>query len=280
MAIESTLKHQVQDYWDSEPCDSRHGKSEDPSLYFDEIERKRYHLEPFILDFADFGREKGKRILEIGIGVGIDFWQWVKGNATAIGIDLTSQAVRFTRKHLDLRGVSGRAYGLLQADAEHLPFRESVFHVVYAWGVFHHTPETEVAFEEAFRVLAPGGILKAMVYHVPSWTGWLLWLRHGLLVGKPFCGAKELIARHLESPGTKVYTSTEIHRLLNKVGFEDILSTVKLGPSDLLKIELGKKYTSIIYRFAQFMYPSGFIQLIGDRYGLLLLIKATKPGTT
>ena len=280
MAIKSALKREVQKYWENEPCDSRLGTSQDPSLYFDEIERKRYHLEPFIWDFAGFDRESGKRVLEVGVGLGIDFWQWVKNNARPIGVDLTSQAVHLTRKHLDLRGVSTRAYGLIQSDAEHLPFKDNSFHVVYSWGVLHHTPQTEIAFEESFRVLAPEGKLKAMVYHVSSWTAWLLWLRHGLWVGRPFAGLKELISRHLESPGTKAYTSAEISRLLNHIGFEDIYLEVKLGPSDLLKIELSHKYKSMIYRIAKWIYPSWLVKALGDRYGLLLLIKATKPATT
>src|SRR4030042_4947420 len=163
MAIKSALMREVQKYWENEPCDSRLGTSQEPSLYFDEIERKRYRLEPFIWDFAGFGRESGKRVLEIGVGVGIDFWQWVKNNARPIGVDLTSQAVHLARKHLDLRGVSANTYGLLQADAEHLPFRGGSFHLVYSWGVLHHTPQTEIAFAESFRVLAPEGKLKAMV---------------------------------------------------------------------------------------------------------------------
>jgi ubiquinone/menaquinone biosynthesis C-methylase UbiE len=280
MAIKSALKRHVQEYWENEPCDSRLGTSREPSLYFEEIERKRYRLEPFIPDFADFGQEKAKRILEIGVGMGIDFWQWVKNNACPIGVDLTSQAVHFTRKLLDLRGVQPSAYGLMQSDAEHLPFRDNSFHVVYSWGVLHHTPQTEIAFEETFRVLVPEGELKAMVYHVSSWTSWLLWFRHGLCAGRPFTSLKEVISCHLESPGTKAYALADISRLLSHIGFKDIHLEVKLGPSDLLKIELSHKYKSMIYRIAKLIYPSWLVKVLGDRYGLLLLIKATKPATT
>jgi len=280
MTIKSAPKRHVQEYWENEPCDSRLGTSREPSLYFEEIERKRYHFEPFIPDFAGFGQEKGNRVLEIGIGMGIDFWQWVRTNACPVGVHLTSHAVQLTRRHLDLRDVPKTAYALMQSDAEHLPFRDNSFHTVYSWGVLHHTPETENAFKEALRVLVPGGRLKAMVYHVSSWTSWLVWFRHGLLAGRPFASLKEVISRHLESPGTKVYTPGEIRQLLSHIGFEDIHLDVKLGPSDLLKIELSHKYKSVIYRIIKLIYPRWFVKAIGNRFGLLLLIKATKPATT
>ncbi len=279
MAIKSTLKRNIQEYWGNEPCDSRLGTSQEPFLFFDEIERKRYHLEPFIPGFADFHREKGKRVLEIGVGVGTDFCQWVKNNARPTGVDLTSQAVHLTRKQLDLRRVPSSGYGLMQSDAEHLPFKDNSFHVVYSWGVLHHTPQTKMAFEEVLRVLAPEGKLKAMVYHVPSWTSWLLWCRYALCAGRPFTSLREVISRHLESPGTKAYSSTEISRLLSDIGFEDIHLEVKLGPSDLLKIELSYKYRSIIYRIIKLIYPAWLVKAVGNHFGLLLLIKATKPGT-
>jgi ubiquinone/menaquinone biosynthesis C-methylase UbiE len=277
MPSEPALKYQVREYWGREPCDTRYGKSSDPHLYFQAIERKRYELEPFILDFAGFGEGRQKCVLEVGVGAGVDFRRWVEAGAVAVGIDITAEAVGLTRKNLEIRGVRRSAYSLSVADAENLPFMDDSFDIVYSWGVLHHTPNTEVAFAEVFRVLAPGGTLKAMVYHVPSWTGWLLWLRYGLLVGNPLANVKEIMFHHLESPGTKSYRSDEIHQMMARTGYEDISSSVALGPSDLLVTELSKKYRSTIYRFAQAIYPRWLVKMFGDKYGLLLLIKASKP---
>jgi len=271
------LKRQVKDYWENEPCDSRYGKSEDRSSYFEEIERKRYRLEPFIPDFANFNQWTDRRVLEIGVGVGVDFLQWIRNGIRPTGIDLTSQAVEMTQQHLDMRAVSRDLYALRQADVENLPFRSCAFDLIYSWGVLHHTPQTNIAFKEAFRVLAHGGTLKVMVYHVPSWTGLLLWLRYGALRADPFHSARKFIFDHLESPGTKAYTTSQMHQLLVTVGFTNVSLNILLGPSDLLSIELGDKYGSRLYRLLQMVYPRWLIKVMGDQFGLLLLVEATKP---
>lgn len=277
-ALESDalLKAGVRSYWESDPCDLRYGRGSGASA-FEQLRRKRYELEPAILEFADFSQGEGKRILEIGTGIGVDFLNWLRHGANGIGVDITARALEITRKQLDGTGVRRGGYGLSQADAEKLPFRDSAFDVVYSWGVLHHTPGTGFALEEAFRVLVPGGTLKVMVYHVPSWTGWLLWLRHGLLKGRPFSSAKEMVWKYLESPGTKAYTSREIRHLLASTGFTDIDVRTALGPSDLLLIELSDKYQSFPYRAAKALYPRWLVRRIGDRYGLLLLTEARKP---
>ena len=275
-----SVKDRVRAYWEKNPCDLRNGRGEEPFLFFESIARKRYALEPFIPDLAEFEKENGKRVLEIGVGLGVDFSQWIKNRARAFGVDLTSQALRLTRRNLDTAGVSRIAYHLGQADAENLPFEKDSFDLVYSWGALHHTPGTEAALEEAFRVLVPGGTLKAMMYHIPSWTGWLLWARHGLMAGKPFSGVKEIIARHLESPGTKVFTREEMSQLIGQIGFQSIRTRVLLGPSDLLRISLGNRYKSLVYRIAQAIHPRLLVKALGDRFGLYLFFQADKPIST
>jgi ubiquinone/menaquinone biosynthesis C-methylase UbiE len=272
-----SLKNQVQAYWEAEPCDFRHGTGGDPLGFFREISRKRYELESLIPDFADFGGGSGKRVLEVGVGLGVDFWGWVGHEARATGIDLTSRAVKLTRSHLDLRQIPRAAYNLSQGDAETLPFRDRSFDLVYSWGALHHTPRTDTAFREIRRVLAPGGLLKAMVYHVPCWTGWLLWGRFGLLAGKPSRRVKDLIYEHLESPGTKAYTDREVHQLLKRAGFGEVRTRSALGPTDLLSLELSPRYRSPLYRISQKLYPRWLVKALGHRFGLLILIEAEKP---
>src|SRR6266446_8588038 len=121
------LKEQVRTFWNEQSCDAQVAKSEKFSrAYFEEIESFRYFDQPFIHSFAQFSRYKGKRVLEVGFGAGTDFIQWLRSGATAVGIDLTQEALDNVTHRI-------RAYNLPPpervsvADAENLPFESDSF---------------------------------------------------------------------------------------------------------------------------------------------------------
>ena len=63
----------VREYWNSRPCNIRHStKPVGTREYFDEVEARKYLVEPHIPGFAEFERWKGKKVLEIGCGIGTD----------------------------------------------------------------------------------------------------------------------------------------------------------------------------------------------------------------
>src|SRR5215204_3629098 len=94
-------------FWEAEPCGVRAFGRSDPgtSAFYDEIERARYRLEPFIHEFAEFASWRERRVLEIGVGAGTDFINFVRAGALATGIDLTATAVEHTRRRLQLAGL-------------------------------------------------------------------------------------------------------------------------------------------------------------------------------
>ena len=51
-----------------------------------------------------------------------------------------------------------------------------------------------------------------MIYHRRSLVGLMLWLRYGLLAGRPGRSLDEIYAQHLESPGTKAYSPARARR--------------------------------------------------------------------
>lgn len=280
MSVESaTLKESVKEHWEREACGTRYGSETDRKRFFDEISAARYRLDPYIPAFADFPSARGKTVLEIGVGAGADFQNWCRHALHATGIDLTEKAISLTRERLELNLVPTERYSLWNADAENLPFDDESFDLVYSWGVLHHTPDTGRAFREVFRVLKPGGVVKAMIYHVPSWSGLMLYLRCGLARGKFKMTMKEAVFADLESPGTKAYTVDEARDLLVAAGFEQVSASAKLSAGDLLRIKPSKKYSAPIYRLIWRVYPRWLVRLIGNRYGLSLLIDAKKRRT-
>src|SRR6185295_7482859 len=101
------LKQQVRDYWNSQPCGTQFTDSEKYTrAYFDEIEEHRYRTEPEIFAFAQFTRHHGQKMLEVGIGAGSDFTQWVRAGAEAHGIDATPEGVAHVQHRLSVYGLS------------------------------------------------------------------------------------------------------------------------------------------------------------------------------
>ena len=67
----------VQNYWNARPCNIRHStKTPGTKEYFDEVEQRKYRVEPHIPGFAEFEKWRGKKVLEIGCGIGTDTIQF------------------------------------------------------------------------------------------------------------------------------------------------------------------------------------------------------------
>jgi ubiquinone/menaquinone biosynthesis C-methylase UbiE len=209
--VPQATKDAVRAHWEADPCGSRLAGAEPGSReFFDQVEAERYRLEPFIPTFAEFDRWRGKRVLEVGVGLGTDFVRFARAGALATGIDLTEAAASLVRTRLELEGFNAE---VLAADAESLPFPDDSFDLVYSWGVLHHTPDTPKALAEVRRVLAPGGEAKVMLYSRRSWFALGVWGKTALMRGRPWRSFTQVLAEHVESPGTKAYTQSELETL-------------------------------------------------------------------
>jgi ubiquinone/menaquinone biosynthesis C-methylase UbiE len=259
-------KSDVREFWSAEPCGTRYLED---SESFDSHTRARYQLEPYIRGFAQFDFARGRRVLEIGVGMGSDYLEWLKAGANAAGVDISSQSLERAQRRCELAGYEP---DLRIADAEHLPFADERFDLVYSYGVMHHSPDTPRCVDEAFRVLKPDGQLRIMLYHHPSLTGMMLWLRYGIFRGKPL---RQTVYECLESPGTKSYTKAEVRAMLSQ--FDDVSIQQVFSPGDLLLNRPSARFESPLYRLAWRLYPRTLVRHFAGRWGLFLLINARKP---
>lgn len=265
------LKKEVHDFWNEASCGEQlYLDGSDESGYLAQM-RKRYELEPFIESFARFEEARDLDVLEIGVGLGADHQRFANAGARLTGIDLTARAVEHTRRRFELFGLRS---DLRVADAECLPFDEESFDVVYSWGVLHHSPNTARAIDEVWRVLRRGGVAKIMIYHKHSLVGYMLWLRYGLLVGKPWRGLSNIYARYLESPGTKAYTVDEARALFGKFAKARISTVLTHG--DLLESEAGQRHRGWLLSTAKRIWPRQFLRWALPGHGLFMLIEARK----
>lgn len=267
----STLKEQVHDFWNDAACGEE--------LYLDSIDRagyarqaeRRYALEPFIFDLAKFAETRGKRVLEIGVGLGADHQRFAEAGADLFGIDLTPRAVEHTNRRLALLGLNSR---VAVGDAERLDFPDGFFDVVYSWGVLHHSPDTLAAVREVFRVLKPGGIARVIIYHKWSLVGSMLWFRYAFLRLRPWTSLADIYSRYLESPGTKAYSVADARELFRD--FAAVRITTRLGHGDLLESEAGQRHRGALLSIACVVWPRPLLRRFFTSFGLFMLIEARK----
>src|SRR5450755_4449929 len=99
----------VREYWNSRPCNLRHSpKPVGTREYFDEVDARRYFVEPHILRFADFERWRGKRVLEIGCGIGTDTARFARAGASVTAVDLSERSLEIARQRMQIYGLADR----------------------------------------------------------------------------------------------------------------------------------------------------------------------------
>jgi ubiquinone/menaquinone biosynthesis C-methylase UbiE len=155
---------EVFSYWNAHPLFSHEVAGIGSADYFAEIDAiKRNDVERFAIGYWEFERAAGKKVLDIGCGPGWLAVQYAKAGAEVSAIDLTEKAIELTRAHLQQYGLMANVE---MGNAESLSFKDGTFDLVVSSGVLHHTPDTQQAFREAFRVLRPGGTGKITLYRL------------------------------------------------------------------------------------------------------------------
>lgn len=228
-----SFKESVKNYWNTAACGTEFIQQQKYTKeYFQAIEDFRYRIEPEIFAFAQFTRFSGKKILEVGTGAGTDFLQWVRAGTHAYGIDLTQESVDHVKQRLALYQL--QAAEIVVADAEHLPFNDNNFDLVYSWGVIHHSHDIAKCLSEIVRVTKPGGTIKIMIYNRYSLFAFYQYLRFGLLRGRPFQSISQILYNHQESFGTKALTRKEICTMMVGLPVSLITLDTSVSSHDLL----------------------------------------------
>ena len=220
---------EVHDYWNARPCNIRHStKPVGSREYFDEVEARKYFVESHIPRFAQFERWRGKKVLEIGCGLGTDTINFARHGAQVTAVDLTEKSLDLARERAKVFGLEDRIQ-FIQANAEELSSSVPVqnYDLVYSFGVIHHTPHPGKVLDQIRKYVTPGSTVKIMVYNRWSWK--VLWIL--FIYGKgQFWKLDRLIAEYSEAqtgcPVTYSYSRSGGKRWLNDHGFETTDVTV------------------------------------------------------
>jgi ubiquinone/menaquinone biosynthesis C-methylase UbiE len=205
---------------------------------------------------------KGKKILEIGPGAGGHSALFAKYGAIMTSADITFSRAKATQVKFDLMGILAKSCQSVQSDAENLPFDDNTFDIVYSNGVLHHTPDTEKAVRDVYRVLKPGGQAVIMLYCKASWHYWFnMFLCVGILTGKIFTGPNWLgratewggkNVQTIENPITRCYTAGGVRKLF--------------APFESLSVRKGEFYLYLIPKIGR-IYRRWQIKRYGTHTG-------------
>jgi SAM-dependent methyltransferase len=168
----------VQQFWDTHPCNIRHSpRTVGTREFFDDVEQRKYFVEPHIPPFAEFDRWKGKRVLEVGCGIGTTTIGFARAGAHVTAIDLSSESAGLTRQRAAVYGVDDRVT-VHVGNAEELSSIVPVetYDLVWSFGVVHHSPHPVRVVRQIRKYMDARSELRLMVYSRVSYK--LFWIMH------------------------------------------------------------------------------------------------------
>ena len=159
----------VKEFWDSRPCNIRHSKKEIGSIeYFDEVEQKKFYVEPHIQTFTNFPEWKDKHVLEIGCGIGTAAINFARHGAIYTGVELSEESLNLTKKRFEVYDQNGD-FHLGNAEELSLFLPAKKYDLIYSFGVIHHSPNPQQILLEAKKYMHDTSLLKIMIYAKNSW---------------------------------------------------------------------------------------------------------------
>jgi SAM-dependent methyltransferase len=175
--------------------------------FFEELAAYRFEKLAYLPRVVDFTAYRGKRLLEVGCGAGLDLVRFAQNGAIVTGVDLAEVSIQLARKNFAFHGVRG---DLRTMDGERLQFKDKSFDVAYAHGVLQYTADAKQMIQEIHRILKPGGQAILMVYNRYSW----LKLLSNLFAVK---------LEHEDAPVLNTYSIPEFRNLLRAFSHVEII---------------------------------------------------------
>lgn len=253
--------------------------SDSSKEFFAEMDRRLFEASPLYRGKRPFDRLipfeslVGKRILEIGCGLGAHTELFASSPCEVSAIDITERAVELSQRRLAFRGLNA---DIRQMDAEHMTFADGSFDFVWSWGVIHHSASTDQIVREVARVLKPGGEFRFMVYSRRSLDAYLKILR-GFVTGKPLrkMTVPDILSYYTDGYIARFYTRRELRLLLVANGFGvDSIST--FGQTSELVPLPGTGLTGSLKRYIVSKVPDKVAEYLLTSLGSFLFAVAFK----
>lgn len=166
LAHDSRLE-EVRRYWEEHVHDWKIAKAQPGTReFFEETESYRFEKLYYLPQLVNFNGFHGKKLLDVGCGLGNDLTRFARGGSAVVGVDLASRAIELATANFEQRGLHG-TFAVMNGEA--LQFPDASFDVVYCHTVLHFTPDPARMVKEIHRVLRPGGEAILMTVNRNSW---------------------------------------------------------------------------------------------------------------
>jgi SAM-dependent methyltransferase len=164
----------VRNFWDLRPCNIRHSNAEFGTVeYFNEVEQRKYFVEPHIPLFAEFEKWSGKKVLEIGCGIGTDAVNFVRAGADYTGIELSKNSLNIAKRRFEAFNIKGNFYcGNAEELDSFLPIEN--YDLIYSFGVIHHTPKPHLIVKQILQYMNNESEFRLMLYARDSWKSMMI----------------------------------------------------------------------------------------------------------
>lgn len=207
----------VKQFWDTRPCNIRHSnKKIGTKKYFNEVEFKKYFVEPHIPTFAEFKKWKNKRVLEIGCGIGTDSINFARAGAHLTCVDVSRKSLNLCKKRFKTFNLNAT---FICCNAEELDtyLVNEKFDLIYSFGVIHHTPNPEKVIECIKKLSRKNTTIKIMLYSFFSYKTFESWVKNGYKFKFNFKKSIQYYAEaQLGCPIAYTYTKKELIHLFKE----------------------------------------------------------------
>lgn len=160
----------------------------------------------------------GRRILDVGCGVGVYVRAFRRFSPLVYGVDVDLEKV--AEAHRDLPN-------LCLAVAEQLPFRDNSFDMVFLHEVLEHVADDRLAIAEAHRTTRPGG--QIVIYAPNRWypfeTHGFYWRGRYIYRLLPFVNYLPRWLRDRLCPHARIYGAGDLRRLFEGLAIQITVHT-------------------------------------------------------
>lgn len=166
---QADISEKNSDFWD-ELCGSglaRYlGITDDSPESLKKFDDWYFDFYPYLSQHIQFEKLAGKSVLEIGLGYGSVSQRLAAAGAIYTGLDIASGPVAMVNHRLKQNNLEGVA---LQGSILEPPVSNESFDHIVAIGCLHHTGNLNLAIDQCWGLLKPGGTLSFMVYYAYSY---------------------------------------------------------------------------------------------------------------